>query len=217
MYTSSSAVLPWLTEEVHITPSSWLDESAISNIWTEPYVPQNAGLVYAASKYFGEKACWDFVRDRKPNFELNVVVPNAHIGAVLHPKLMSSYNGLVYGVFMGDAGASAMLPIFPLCGLINLEDSGLLHLAALILSDVSGERLLGVGDIFTHDDLIDAMAKIDPDKELPPKLDAAGSVAKATVDMSKSYQLTARLGKAKWTGLEESVRQNVESMRSAGS
>ncbi|KAK5711763.1 hypothetical protein LTR15_012358 [Elasticomyces elasticus] len=213
VYTSSTGVLPLLDQKVHLTPSSWVSSTIVDKAWSEPYGPENKATIYCASKYLSEKACWDFVRDRKPHFELNVVVPNSHVGAFLHPKLVGSLNGIVWGMWIGDEFAvSVSHMIVGLNGLINLEDSGLLHLAALTQSDVSGERLLGIGEVFTHDDLIDVMARIDPDRKLPPKMGKDCPVAHATVDMERSFELTRRMGKAEWTGVEESVRQLVDSM-----
>ncbi|KAK4891784.1 hypothetical protein LTR27_009636 [Elasticomyces elasticus] len=213
VYTSSTGVLPLLDQKVHLTPSSWVSSTIVDKAWSEPYGPENKATIYCASKYLSEKACWDFVRDRKPHFELNVVVPNSHVGAFLHPKLVGSLNGIIWGMWIGDEFAvSVSHMIVGLNGLINLEDSGLLHLAALTQSDVSSERLLGIGEVFTHDDLIDVMAKIDPDRKLPPKMGKDCPVAHATVDMERSFELTRRMGKAKWAGVEESVRQLVDSM-----
>lgn len=44
--------------------------------------PERAGIVYAASKAQGEKAAWEWVRQHKPHFTFNAVLPNLNIGNV---------------------------------------------------------------------------------------------------------------------------------------
>ena len=38
--------------------------------------------VYGASKTQGEQAAWQFVKENKPNFTVNTVLPNANFGPV---------------------------------------------------------------------------------------------------------------------------------------
>lgn len=216
VYTSSSAALPQPDQEIHITPDSWVDSSIVDMAWAEPHTAEKGPLVYTASKFLGERACWDFVKEKKPHFEFNTVVPNANIGAFLDPRLAGSFNGIVYGLYTGDAYSAEVVKIFPPMFLVNLEDSALLHVAGLTFPDVVNERLLGIGDPFNADDVLAAIQKVDPSNtKLPPK---NGNLPqpKATVDRKRAFELTARLGKPKWTNLEDSVRQNIESMSAAG-
>lgn len=213
VYTSSTATLPQLESGVHLTPSSWTDPAVVDMAWAEPHSQEKAPLVYTASKYLGEKACWDFMAERKPHFDLNTVVPNANFGAVLDPRLLGSINGLVYAAANGDPTTQAMMNIFPPMYMINFKDDALLHLAGLTLPDVKGERLLGMGEPYTYDLLIDAVHKVKPDAKLPPKQGLP--LPAATVDRSRSEEVTARLGKPKWTGLDESIKQMFESVEGA--
>ncbi|EMC96944.1 hypothetical protein BAUCODRAFT_433600 [Baudoinia panamericana UAMH 10762] len=212
VFTSSSSAVPPVAQEGHITPASWLPDDVIDMAWSKPYGGmEKSGAIYTASKILGERACWDFVRDNKPHFEFNSIVPNAHIGAFIHPKLISSVNGMILGVWHGDESGTRFLAMMGPQAAINLEDSGKLHLAALILPEIKSERLLAFGEGFTADDVLDAMHTIDPSRKLPAK---AGGLprAKATVDMSRSMEALAKMGKPQLTGLVESVRQNVTSL-----
>ncbi|KAK4206662.1 hypothetical protein QBC37DRAFT_444935 [Rhypophila decipiens] len=218
VFTSSLATLPSAREEVDITSSSWAPDSVIESAWAiqDSGLPeeQKGLVVYAASKILAERACWDFMRERAPHFVLNTVVPFTNIGAFVHPKLVSSFNGLVLGVWLGDAQASTFFKkVMQGAGvshLINLEDCGLLHLAALTLDDVRGERILAAADAFKFNDILDVMNKLDPARMLPESLEHEPGV-KASIDKARCKELLARLGKAEPTGLEESIKQAITS------
>jgi nucleoside-diphosphate-sugar epimerase len=207
VYTSSAATLPIFSSH-HVTASSWMSDSVIEIAWSEPYKQENVLPVYASSKILAERACWDFVREKNPAFQLNTVVPMTNIGAFIDARLISSMNGLVLGLWKGDEHAISRLRNFGPNRLINLEDCALLHLAALTLEDVHAERILGLGQAYTFNDIIDAMRKIDPTHDLPEKLETPGNI-NFTVDVSRTEHLLARVGKFGMTGLEESVRQCV--------
>ena len=42
-------------------------------------------MVYAASKAEAERACWAFMKEEKPRFTFNTVVPNSNFGTILLP------------------------------------------------------------------------------------------------------------------------------------
>ena len=41
--------------------------------------------MYAASKAEAEQECWKFVKERKPQFTFNTIVPNSNFGKILLP------------------------------------------------------------------------------------------------------------------------------------
>jgi nucleoside-diphosphate-sugar epimerase len=177
---------------------------------SEPHTQDKALYVYAASKILAERAVWSYAADKNPQFDVNVIVPMAHFGEFVHPKLISSMNGLLLAGWNGDASALGIVKSLGANCLINLEDSGLIHVAALTFNDVRGERILALGDGFTFNDVIDVMRRIDPEKQVPAKIDGLEGV-KSTIDSKRFRELLARLGRKELTGLEESVRQCVRS------
>jgi nucleoside-diphosphate-sugar epimerase len=57
------------------------NETAIKAAWEPPpYEPARAGAVYAASKAQGEKAAWAFIKNEKPSFTFNTVLPSVNLG-----------------------------------------------------------------------------------------------------------------------------------------
>lgn len=209
VFTSSGGTLPAIAEPGHIDSSTWAPEDIIEKAWSEPRGPQNGPNVYRASKILSERACWDFVRERKPQFTLNTIVPMTQIGEFVHPQLISSMNMVFLRVWQGDARMTGLLPMMlPTC-LVNLQESGLLHLAALTMEDLHEERIIALGDAFNFNDVIDAYKKIDPDHTLPEKLPSPPT-AKATVDNKRMMELLSRYGRNELIGLEESLRQSTK-------
>lgn len=88
VYTSSSRAATDLhPSNPHITidETSWND-AAIKDAWSilsEPFPPTHGTTVYSASKAGAEKALWQFVKERKPNFQVNSVLPDTCVGEIL--------------------------------------------------------------------------------------------------------------------------------------
>ncbi|KAK8024296.1 NAD-dependent epimerase/dehydratase terH [Apiospora rasikravindrae] len=167
VFTSSAATLPRLHEPVHISPSSWASDDVVRMAWSSLPGPPNQDapsssssttedsttttmkslLIYAASKIEAERACWAFMNDEGSprHFVLNTVVPMTCLGAFVHPRLVSSMNGMLLGTWRGDREASTIMRVIGAQCHVDLEDLGLLHLAALVLDDVRGERIVAMG------------------------------------------------------------------------
>ena len=81
---SSSAVLiPHANKEITVSVNDWCQE-ALDEAWKPPpYEPERAFYTYAASKVAGEKALWKFMKDEKPAFVANAVLPNFNAGTIL--------------------------------------------------------------------------------------------------------------------------------------
>ena len=67
---STAAILPKPNNPVTVTVDTWNDE-LVSFVYDNPPKPENAYAVYGASKTLQEKAAWDFVRNKQPEFVLN--------------------------------------------------------------------------------------------------------------------------------------------------
>lgn len=71
-------------EVYSINEDSW-NEVSVKQAYEKGEGFEQGGHVYGASKVLGEKAAWKFVKDEKPGFVLNVVVPNFNLGPILDP------------------------------------------------------------------------------------------------------------------------------------
>jgi nucleoside-diphosphate-sugar epimerase len=110
VYTSSLAamVIPNM-DPTHLTSDSWND-AAVKLAWAPPpYEPARAFIVYAASKTVAEKALWEFVEKRDPNFTVNSIIPASIMGEFLarpHAELPQMF---VTALYRGDLVALQQL------------------------------------------------------------------------------------------------------------
>lgn len=111
VFTSSStaATTPVPDKEFEITEKSW-NQYAIDKAWAPPpYDQDDRGWnVYGASKTEAEQQLWKFVKERKPHFEVNAILPNANFGTIFDPKNQdASTGGWIKQLYTGG-----MIPAF---------------------------------------------------------------------------------------------------------
>ena len=77
-------------------------EAQIKDAWAPPPIkPERAWAVYGASKAEGEKAVWEFVKEHKPHFVVNAVLPDTNFGLILDKNLPASTGDMVKGLYNG--------------------------------------------------------------------------------------------------------------------
>lgn len=156
--------------------------------------------VYAASKVAGEKALWDFVKEQRPKFVVNTILPNFNVGTILTAggPTGSSVETLLKGT----------VPPFPSQYHIDVIDNARVHLIAAALdTSVQNERIFTFAEVFTFNEMIQIIKELKPDAKSiasPPENEAR--------DLSRvPNKLGAELLK-KWYGQEgyKSMRDSIE-------
>lgn len=108
---STAALIPKPNDPVIVTVDTWNDE-AVAAAYADP--PPTKGLVtYGASKTLGEREAWKFMREQKPAFTFNAILPNLNFGELLDPvnqPRTSSY-GFLAALFKGNSAPLASLPV----------------------------------------------------------------------------------------------------------
>ncbi|KAK8068162.1 hypothetical protein PG996_007274 [Apiospora saccharicola] len=120
-------------------------------------------------------------------------------------------NGLLLGTWRGEAEAGTVMQALGVQCHIDLEGLGPLHLAALVLGDVQGERIAALGEEFSYVDVLGVMRKIDPERKLSEKAPSVAAAVAATVERGRYKELLVRMGKEEPAGLEESIQKVVVS------
>lgn len=105
--------------------------------WTNPDSPDSQA--YIRSKYFAEKAAWDFVAREGGAMELSVVNPVGVFGPALNSDLSSSV-GVVKALLNGQMPAVPRLYF----GVVDVRDVADLHLRCMTDPKAKGERFLAV-------------------------------------------------------------------------
>ncbi|KAK3687074.1 hypothetical protein LTR37_019188 [Vermiconidia calcicola] len=198
-----------------ITSDSWnmLD---FEDAWAPPpYERDRAMAVYASSKMQTEAAVWRWYAKKKPAFVLNTVLPDTLWGRVLdlrHQGFPSSV-GVLKAIY--DGTDFSFLPARWLTKStgysVDVQDSALLHVAALILPEVSGQRIFAASTPWNIQSLVQLLRGLYPHKNIGGEIPDLGVDQTVFTDAGKAEELLRRMGKQGWTDLETSVERTCES------
>jgi nucleoside-diphosphate-sugar epimerase len=223
--TSSSYASIWPKQNIEfdITEDRWNDEAiekAYSLAENDPLKPWH---VYSASKVLQERAAWKFIKEEKPGFAMNTIMPNCTFGPMLDPAQPASTAGMLRELYKGNWPAfSGIVPrksniiAFKFKRLVDsvwvewfvdVRDVGRLHLHALTSPSLSagGARIWAVAEPFNTNDVLHILRKLYPGKSFLPDVEGLGRDL-THIDNKRGTEL---LGS--WLGLEEGVKANVES------
>jgi nucleoside-diphosphate-sugar epimerase len=207
VYTSSqtAAFTPAPNKEYHVTPDTWNEES--KDAWTMPIVPTFRRMLfnYMRGKMEAEQQSWEWVKEHKPHFTFNTILPNVNWGTMVRPDQtgFGSSSGLLKTLWNGN-----VLPVdlIPPQWFIDVEDTGLLHLAALTQPDVRNERILAMASRYCYNEVLDIFRKIAPDHTFLENVDEV--LDRGTVDNKRAEEILKSVKGGKgWSSLEEAIRK----------
>ncbi|RFU28349.1 hypothetical protein B7463_g8004, partial [Scytalidium lignicola] len=197
---------PILAEKFVIDASMW-NESAIEGAWRPaPYEADRTWDVYAALKTQCEQEIWAFGQEEKPSFVINSVLPCFVVGPIFHPKQTGSTGKWVMD-FWKDPGHFESLQNFGPSWFVDVEDTALLHIAALTQEDVKRERLLGFADTFNFDSWVSVFRQLDPSKPWPADDPVQGHDL-SKVDTAREVKLLDRFGQT--VSARDQTEQRIE-------
>lgn len=213
VHTSSSiaAVRPTPNERFHVDSDSW-NELDIRDAWAPPpYEPSRAFSVYGASKVEAERASWDFVKTKNPNFILNCVLPNFAVGPRLNISQHGSTSGWVRGLYEGESVGTEHMLTFPPQWSVDVRDVARAHVSALLEADVQNERLFAFAEPYNYSRIVEVLKKVDPSRQdYPPSPENEGQDL-STVDNIRVIELLKRDGREGFITLEQSLREQLQS------
>ena len=146
------------------------------------------------------------MREHKPGFVLNTILPNANLGNILSVKDQGypSTAGWVRALWDGFKGHED-LEFNPPQYYINVQDNARVHVAALIYDDVESERLFTFAHPYTWNDILAAFRKLYPDRTFRQDFSDLGRDL-SKVANERAEELLKRFGLSGWTSLEDSVK-----------
>ncbi|KAH9893108.1 3-beta hydroxysteroid dehydrogenase/isomerase family protein [Xylariomycetidae sp. FL2044] len=111
----------------------------------------SAVIAYRGAKKFAEKAAWDFVKEKTPDFDLVTLCPAMTFGPVVHPLAglgaLNESNSMLWKVAQGQPLPRARVPWW-----IDVRDLAKAHVEAMLRPDAGGKRLLpGPDKGFSYD------------------------------------------------------------------
>ncbi|KAJ5800795.1 uncharacterized protein N7518_002863 [Penicillium psychrosexuale] len=203
--------LPGTTKGLTVEDNTFNDDS-VKAAW-DPDTPADVKpfAVYSASKTESEKAAWEWMKENKPHFDFNTVLPDFNTGKVLHPEIGGSTMGYVRKLLKGD---SSPFETFPPQWYVDVEDTARLHVIALLSHEVKSERLFAFAESKNWTDHVEALSKLRPDNKLIPKPPVNEARDEANVVPAKRAEslLQSFYGRPGWTPFHESLAAGIEGL-----
>ncbi|KAL2858583.1 hypothetical protein BJY01DRAFT_256720 [Aspergillus pseudoustus] len=221
VFTSSVAacVLPRPGTPYKITTTTWNTEAlgATTRPWDGQGNPRWHGItLYGASKARGEQEAFAWVAKHKPAFSFNTVIPNVVFGTAVSPQNMGyrSTAAVLDAVIKGYPGATS---ITPSQWYVDVEDVALLHLAALTVEEVRGERLIAFAGKYTWMQILEILHRRYPGRIGFVSIDGEEVADVGEVDNARSIELLKLMGKgAGFTSLENTLVRAVDTILQNG-
>ncbi|KAJ8064202.1 hypothetical protein OCU04_006551 [Sclerotinia nivalis] len=210
--TSSSlaTTMPKPNKKFYVDENTWNTEAIEAAHAPPPYEPSRAWAVLGASKTEVEQAVWKFVKEEKPGFVANAVLPDTCMGLILDPTQDASTGGWVRNLYKGDN--SEMLNLPPQY-FVDVQDVGRLHVSALVDEDVKNERLLASAEPFNNNTLLRIFRKIRPDAKIMDDFHDDNVNDLSKVANQRAAELLRRdFRRPGFTSLEESLTNNVQGL-----
>ena len=112
VYTSSSTAItaPKPNVEFTISTDDWNHEQVEAAWKPPPYEAGRAWATYGASKTQAEQELWKFVKEHKPGFVLNTVLPNTNYGEIFSDKQPASTAQWAKSIYNGNLDAVKSIP-----------------------------------------------------------------------------------------------------------
>ncbi|KAL4791075.1 NAD dependent epimerase/dehydratase [Aspergillus venezuelensis] len=142
------------------------NETAVTKAWDENTpADEKAVSVYAASKAEGERESWKWMKEHKPSFVFNTVLPCFNVGKVLHTEIPGSTMGGVRRLLQGD---SSTFTKFPEQWYVDVEDVARLCIIALLNPNVKSERVFAFTEELHWADTVSILRELRPgNKKIP--------------------------------------------------
>ncbi|KAE8336575.1 hypothetical protein BDV24DRAFT_155079 [Aspergillus arachidicola] len=232
---ASAAALPQPgVEGIVITEDTW-NEATVKAAFDEG-TPADAKpfAVYVASKTEGERAAWKWVKNNKPPFVFNAVLPYYTLGQVLHPEIAGSTMKWAASLLDGDTTAfgfpgrtyKSYFPCsytfrvdpfadkFSKIEFVDVADLARVHVVGLLHPEAKSERLFAFASTFTWNEFVGILRKLRPGNiEIPsPPENELRDLSDIVPARRAKDLLQAVFGGSGWVGLEESIRAGVDSL-----
>jgi nucleoside-diphosphate-sugar epimerase len=210
-----------------LNATSW-NESAVKSAWAPPpYEPSRYTTVYMASKVQQEQSLWRFVREEKPSFTVNTVIPSWVTGKVFSKSQNPSSTLCLTGLYNGDTTFSSGSRICKYCfvptssnliwltkdcgidSFVSVRDVATLHVASAIDLDVSNERIYAIAQHSDWNDILSILRRIYPERKFIE--DRIGLPRfQGQVDTSLGLGLLRKWGGQNgWTTMEDAIKDTL--------
>ncbi|CRG91398.1 Aldehyde reductase 2 [Talaromyces islandicus] len=198
-------------EGIVVTENTWND-FAVKLAHDENIPADERGImIYAASKTEGERAAWRWIKENKPTFIFNTVLPDFTIGQVLCPEVRGSTMNLTSKLLEGN---DTIMKVAPPQHYIDVKDLARIHAVALLDPKVQSERIFGMAYPFTWKEIISVLRELRPSngKLVNPPEDEPKDLSNVLPSKRAKDLLRSFFGQSDWTELRESLESGITSL-----
>ncbi|KAL2683403.1 hypothetical protein Neosp_007873 [[Neocosmospora] mangrovei] len=153
--TSSFAAMVDLTKG--FWPGHTYDENDWNDVTYDYAKAADGATAYVASKALAEKAAWNFMKERKPGFELTVLCPPMVFGPPVHAVSFSALNVTTWDMNRFISGELEDVPDTSFWGFVDVRDLAQAHLRALEIPEAGNERFFIVGGRYSYQRTADVL------------------------------------------------------------
>ncbi|KAF2119515.1 hypothetical protein BDV96DRAFT_596227 [Lophiotrema nucula] len=212
VFTSSSWAVQYPQPNTPITLTYDTYNDLALKMLSDQNTPKEARgiLTYVAGKVEAEKESWKWIASHKDaGFIVNTVIPGTCIGPVLAPEDQSypTTAGYVRSVYEGTQ--QEVFQWLDPQWYVDVRDAARLHVAAVALAGVEGERVFALAETYTWPG-VQKVIEEEMGKKCPVEMKEKGEDL-STVPLEKSTAYLKRLGLEGWEKFERSVRANIRS------
>lgn len=165
-----------------------------------------------AFKALVEQRIWDWVRAEKPSYTFNTILPDTCLGAVLSPENQGIPSTCGFAKMVRDGVNLDFVASVRPQRAIDLQDLGLLYVAALTTTGVNGHRLFAFGDKFSWSRIGEIFEELQPEKRIPTMKHDGWDQTEVPNQLAESLLRSVK-GRG-WATLEDSIADLLKSIRS---
>ncbi|GAA5880467.1 hypothetical protein JCM16303_005392 [Sporobolomyces ruberrimus] len=198
------AAMPQVGQDgIEFDENSWNDQIIEVTKQVPKDDPFRGMFIYMTSKVESEKAAWNFVKEEKPSFTFNTVLPAFCFGEIFDPvKQHGSTAGITRDVFLKVTNERAKVTPIP-------QDIALLHVGAATLESFENHRFFGISDVLTWNEILSIFRRLYPDRDIFEDFDDRRK-EDTKYDTKSALELLKEVGQTGWKPIEEAIRENVE-------
>jgi nucleoside-diphosphate-sugar epimerase len=174
-------------------------------------------VTYRASKTFAERAAWDFLKEKKPNFTITTLDPPLVLGPVIHYlnslEAINTSNQRVRDLVLGKYKDE--LPPSGTYIWVDVRDLAEAHVLSIEKPEAANQRFFVTQGYFSNKQIADVIRDAYPSlADKLPSPDTPDDIPESiwAIDNSKSKKI---LG-LKYRSLAESIKDTVESIKEVG-
>ncbi|OJJ99093.1 hypothetical protein ASPACDRAFT_1856676 [Aspergillus aculeatus ATCC 16872] len=191
-----------------VDQSTWND-AAVAAAWDSD-TPDHLkpSTVYTAAKVTAERNAWNWMKEHKPHFTLNTVLPNMNFGTILYPEHQGTSMRLTRTLL---DGSDLVMKMIPPHWYVDVEDTARLHVIALLDPAVQSERIFAAAAPYNWAEVLTILRELRPENnQIPDAYDPMKEKFDLLPSKRAEELLKSFYGKPGWTSLRESLVNGIE-------